>query len=244
MTTNNIITIGDDEIQVTPHDQHEFTLTSALVAQGYGVSSSTIRDHKSVHADELVEGKHWIAVENTGVGNSDAGQRHGNPTITLWTKRGIIRLGFFIRSPRAIAFRDMAEDLVLGAVERGFDCDRFASLNNLVDRTLELQREIIGRMASHGDRITLLEHGQKQPKHVFYKPAPAPKPVPEPRERGTWGGDRRAVSGKGVKTLAFIMKVLPVNPRLTVSEVANITGVSRASACRYLQAAREALAAA
>lgn len=31
----------------------------------------------------------------------------------MWTKRGIVRLGFLLNSPRAKAFRDFAEDLVL-----------------------------------------------------------------------------------------------------------------------------------
>ena len=35
----------------------------------------------------------------------------------LWTKRGIVRLGFFIKSERARMFRDWAEDLVINKVE-------------------------------------------------------------------------------------------------------------------------------
>jgi len=122
------IIIDEDIIAVTPHKEHEFTAPTAAVALGYGVSVSTIREHKRTHSDELVAGKHFLVTHNTGDGdnftgvrNPDArqkGLKQGNDTVTHWTKRGIIRLGFFIRSERAKRFRDMAEDLII-AVESG-----------------------------------------------------------------------------------------------------------------------------
>ncbi len=98
-------------IPVTPHPEHEYTLTTAEVAAGYGVSEITIRRHKKEHADELLEGKHFSSVQILNAGNL---QR----VTTIWTKRGVVRLGFFIRSERARRFRDMAEDLVLRECER------------------------------------------------------------------------------------------------------------------------------
>jgi hypothetical protein len=105
---SNVITIDKDEIVVRVSAEHDFLLNSQEVAFGYGVTSDNIRRHKSDHADELVEGKHWTTVRNT----------HGGEPQTLWTKRGIIRLGFFIRSERAKRFRDAAEDLILGVSEK------------------------------------------------------------------------------------------------------------------------------
>lgn len=51
---------------------HEYTLTTAEVAAGYGISEITLRRHKSAHSDELIEGKHFLVVvnESTGVHNS------------------------------------------------------------------------------------------------------------------------------------------------------------------------------
>lgn len=92
-------------IPVTPNAEHDYTLTTAEVAAGYGVSPKTIRNHKSNHHDELEEGKHFFGAQNLGSENL--------MDITHWTKRGIIRLGFFIKSERAKRFRDMAEDLCL-----------------------------------------------------------------------------------------------------------------------------------
>lgn len=123
----NILTIDGDAITVTPSEEHVFLLDTKLVAQGFGVEPNVIRNHKQRNALELVEGKHWITVENTGVTKCDADsesttygnpvKRFGNPTITLWTKRGVVRLGFFICSDRARRFRDMAEDWVLERLE-------------------------------------------------------------------------------------------------------------------------------
>lgn len=33
---------------------------------------------------------------------------------TMWTKKGVVRLGFFIKSARAKLFRDWAEELIIG----------------------------------------------------------------------------------------------------------------------------------
>jgi hypothetical protein len=88
---------------------HEYTMTTAQAAAGYEVSESTIKEHKRQHADELFAGKHFLEVRNPDFQPGKGGAH----THIHWTKRGIIRLGFFIKSERAKRFRDMAEDLVL-----------------------------------------------------------------------------------------------------------------------------------
>lgn len=100
-------------IPVTPHPEHEYTLTTTQVAVGYGVSESTIKEHKRQHLDELFAGKHFVEVRNPDFQPGKGGAH----TYTHWTKRGIIRLGFFIKSERAKQFRDLAEDLILRASE-------------------------------------------------------------------------------------------------------------------------------
>jgi hypothetical protein len=104
-----ILEVDGQEIILTPDVQHEYLVTTDQVALGYGVSSENIRSHKLTKADELVEGKHWV------VGNTNT--LGGTQVATLWTKRGIVRLGFFIRSARARKFRDLAEDLVIEKLE-------------------------------------------------------------------------------------------------------------------------------
>lgn len=104
MSTAAII-LQEEHIPVVPDPVHEFTVSTKLAASGFGVSDTLIRRHKQEHADELVEGKHWVVQKMNTLG--------GAQRLTLWTKRGIIRLGFFINSERAKRFRDAAEDLII-----------------------------------------------------------------------------------------------------------------------------------
>lgn len=106
-----VLEVGSQEVILTPDARHEFTATTEQVALGYGVTVETIRTHKRDHAEELVEGKHFLSV---GIPNARPGR--GAQTQTLWTKRGMVRLGFFIRSARARQFRDVVEDLFIGAM--------------------------------------------------------------------------------------------------------------------------------
>ena len=105
-----IVKFENDDIQVIENIDFDFLLTTKEVAKGYGVSVENIRSQKSNHQDELIEGKHFIS--NFTI--SDGKQKR---KTTVWTKRGVVRLGFFIKSERAKRFRDWAEDLILQTVE-------------------------------------------------------------------------------------------------------------------------------
>ena len=74
------------------------TFTTEYVAKRYGTSEANIRTHKREHADEIVEGIHFITEQN----------KFGVNEIK-WTLRGIIKLGMFIRSAESKAFRIWAE---------------------------------------------------------------------------------------------------------------------------------------
>ena len=143
------IAVGGDLIPVMRHPEHEYVLPTSQVAQGYGVQESNIRKHLERHGDELVEGKHWISC----VTNSHAGA----PPVksTLWTKRGVVRLGFFIRSKRAKLFRDRAEDLVLGVMEQQSDALAMARIDQLEKMFHKLDRRIytLMRQASTPDQV-------------------------------------------------------------------------------------------
>ena len=106
------------EVEVMPNKVHEYLMTSNEVAKGYGVAGNTIRMHKFNHSDELIEGKHFIMGVNNMDGVIDTTQKDG--AITYWTKRGIVRLGFFIKSERAKLFRDWAEDLVVNKIDEAY----------------------------------------------------------------------------------------------------------------------------
>ncbi len=87
---------------VYPDYTHEWLLESNLVAKGYGVEANVISNHKKRNQEELIVGTHWLTSQIV-----KSGQRRN---IVFWTKRGVIRLGFFIKSERARLFRDWAED--------------------------------------------------------------------------------------------------------------------------------------
>ena len=74
------------------------TFTTEYVAKRYGTSVTNIRDHKREHADEIVEGIHFVVAKNDR-----------NRPVIKWTLRGIIKLGMFIRSEKAKGFRLWAE---------------------------------------------------------------------------------------------------------------------------------------
>ena len=107
-----ITVIDDVTVDVLPNEQYEFLLSTKDVAFGYGVSSYNIRQHKLEHSSELIEGKHYLS----GVSIPHAATPGASKGV-MWTKAGIIRLGFFIRSERAKLFRDWAENLILNVTE-------------------------------------------------------------------------------------------------------------------------------
>ena len=100
-------------VNVLPNSEHEFLIPTKDVAIGYGVSVYAIRQTKLRNNSELIEGKHFIS--NVTIRHAaSAGSSKG----VFWTKRGIIRLGFFIKSERAKLFRDTIEDLVIKVEEQ------------------------------------------------------------------------------------------------------------------------------
>ncbi len=102
----SVVKFEEIELNIVEDSRHEFLLSTKEVALGYGVVERVIRDHKSNNQDELIENKHFIIDYS-----------YKNTPKTLWTKRGIVRLGFFIKSERAKKFRDWAEDLILKKLE-------------------------------------------------------------------------------------------------------------------------------
>lgn len=99
------ITFHDTQLHLQEHPQYEFLITNKEVALGYGIVQKTLNDHRSNHKDELIEGKHWLRLEVQTKG--------GKQKVIHWTKRGIVRLGFFIKSKQAKEFRDWAEDYII-----------------------------------------------------------------------------------------------------------------------------------
>ena len=139
------------------------TFTSEYVAQRYGVSEKTIRDHKREHADEIVEGIHFVIVKNDR-----------NRPLIKWTLRGIIKIGMFIRSKEAKYFRLWAEQelekTILSELAQAKETrqknlslvSQVSSLNALlIDNAKRHRREINGyksQLKQHNEKIVVLKH--------------------------------------------------------------------------------------
>jgi hypothetical protein len=111
-------------IEIIYDPKFEFLLSSKDVALGYGVSKEVIRMCKTRNLSEFQEGVHYLEVgticshlSNEVDGTSAHLWKGLQPHAILWTKAGVIRLGFFIKSGRAKLFRDWAEQLILGETE-------------------------------------------------------------------------------------------------------------------------------
>ena len=139
------------------------TFTTEYVAKRYGTSETNIRDHKREHADEIVEGIHFIVETNKF-----------RKTAIKWTLRGIIKLGMFIRSKEAKYFRLWAEQelekTILGELALAKEArqknlslvSKVADLNAiLIDNAKRHKREINGyksQLKQHNDKIVVLRH--------------------------------------------------------------------------------------
>ncbi|MDH4122404.1 MAG: hypothetical protein OEV94_11945 [Deltaproteobacteria bacterium] len=131
-------------LHLMPDEIHGWWLNTREVATGFGVTEETIRKHKSIHADELAEGKHW------GVNNIHT--LGGLQKATLWTKRGVVRLGFFIKSERAKRFRDWAEDLVLKEIENQVNFKDMEDIQDLKMRVTLLEI-MMGKVKNRGTPV-------------------------------------------------------------------------------------------
>ena len=122
VNSKQIVRFEEIVLEVEPNGQYEWIMNSSTVAAGYGIAESSLRSTKSRNESEIIEGKHFITVANCN-SNPRNGIAHNH---VFWTKRGVVRLGFFIKSARGKAFRDWAEDLIIAGAEKqpNFDIPR------------------------------------------------------------------------------------------------------------------------
>jgi hypothetical protein len=107
-----MVVTGGVTVSVLPNAEHGYLMTTKEVAKGYGVNDYTIRKNKERLDFELVEGKHYVTAVTISHGELPGALKIPHNTV-LWTKRGIVRLGFAMRGERAKLFRDWAEELII-----------------------------------------------------------------------------------------------------------------------------------
>jgi len=111
------VSFNQISLNVQKDETHTYLMPTKEVAKGYGVESQVIHRHKQRHADELIEGEHYI-LACTKSTSQNKGAQNLNIKVVNWTKLGVIYLGFFIKSERAKQFRKFAADLVLEKLEK------------------------------------------------------------------------------------------------------------------------------
>lgn len=158
------------DLLIQPNTQVEIinfqTFTTEYVAKRYGVDTSAITNHKRRHAEEIIDGVHFVyeLVDTKG----------GRQEVLKWTLRGIIKLGMFIRSKEAKYFRLWAEqelektilsELTLAKETRQKNLSlvsQVSSLNALlIDNAKRHRREINGyksQLKQHNEKIVVLKH--------------------------------------------------------------------------------------
>ncbi|MBL7779948.1 MAG: hypothetical protein JNM22_01940 [Saprospiraceae bacterium] len=128
-----LLTVADGiSVTVIEHGSADYLMPTSDVAKGYGVAENTIRSHKT--NGEFQEGVHYIPAVEIFDGSQ-------NRRTTMWTKAGVIRLGFFIKSERAKMFRDWAEQVVLAVTAPKVELPRATRRNHnrlSKDRLVEL----------------------------------------------------------------------------------------------------------
>ena len=139
------------------------TFTTDYVAKRYSTTVNNVKEHKRLHADEIVEDIHFVVVKNDR-----------NRPLIKWTLRGIIKLGMFIRSKEAKYFRLWAEQelekTILSELAQAKETrqknlslvSQVSSLNALlIDNAKRHRREINGyksQLKQHNDKIVVLKH--------------------------------------------------------------------------------------
>lgn len=102
--------MNDLTVQLYSNPKFDFLMDTETVAKGYGVSINAIHSHRCRYFDEFKENTHYATASALAICKSE----NSIPSNKVfWTKSGVIRLGFFIKSERAKAFRDWAEKVVL-----------------------------------------------------------------------------------------------------------------------------------
>lgn len=146
-------------VNVLPNEQYEYLMTVSEVANGYGTTKYSIFKALQRNSAEFIEGKHLIRGVDILSTLSIRGQIQ--PNSFLLTKRGIVRLGFFIKSERAKLFRDWAEELIIRLDEQ---TDLFGSaLPKTVTRQLPAKRKHNRLTSERLIRLLQLTHRIEDP---------------------------------------------------------------------------------
>lgn len=128
------ITVKNTPLHLIENQDHEFLISNKEVALGYGTNIQNLSHVKKNNSDELIENKHWIRLEVKTAG--------GKQKVIHWTKRGIVRLGNFIKSEKARKFRDWAEDYIVNPHANNDEIDSLKQIIMAQNKLIAQQPQI------------------------------------------------------------------------------------------------------
>lgn len=148
------------ELSLFPNPQVEIlnfqTFATEYVAKRYGTSEGNIKAHKREHADEIIDGVHFVyeLVDTNG----------GKQEVLKWTLRGIIKLGMFIRSKEAKYFRLWAEQELEKTILSELTLAKETRQKNLslVSKVADLNAVLIDNAKHHKREIQKLSQSKDE----------------------------------------------------------------------------------
>lgn len=95
---------NDLELHPVADSKHGWLLSVNETCEAFNIDRASIEALRQSHTETLSEGRHYLytTISSGGVNTSK---------IMFWTKKGIIRLAYYLKTDAALAFLDFAEDL-------------------------------------------------------------------------------------------------------------------------------------
>ncbi|MFW2605209.1 hypothetical protein [Aliarcobacter butzleri] len=152
----SLIIFEDVEIEIVEDNKFIFTQTTSEVAKAYfgepqnskqaELFSKQIRQTRLNNKQEFIENKHFFYTYD-----------NKNRKTIVWTKNGIVRLGFFIKSERAKKFRDWAEDYIVNQ-------------KSLVETNIQIELSELRQEIKDLKKQLILKEEDENPFKGFYTP--------------------------------------------------------------------------
>ena len=92
------------ELHPVADTEHNWLLSLNETCEAFGIDKKAIEALQHSHIDTLTEGRHFLYTTITSGGVTTS-------KIMFWTKKGIIRLAYYLKTDSALTFLDFAEDL-------------------------------------------------------------------------------------------------------------------------------------
>ena len=106
------VEFNDIELHLLADDRHQWLITLKELSLAFDVGLNVIIEIKSEHDSDLIEGKHFIFDSIASEYWEDRTKR------LLWTKKGVMRLAFWLNNERVIEAIDFFEELQFNVVKK------------------------------------------------------------------------------------------------------------------------------